>query len=375
LSTFDGNGNADDIIWALRDVSFEVKHGEVFGIIGRNGSGKSTLLKIISRITKPASGRATLKGRVASLLEVGTGFHAELTGRENIYLNATILGMSKREVDRKFDEIVAFSGVEKFIDTPFKRYSSGMKVRLGFSVAAHLEAEILLVDEVLAVGDHIFQQKCIGRMQEVASEGRTVLFVSHDMAAVERLCQKCMMLEQGRMTRLGPTSEIIASYIGHDADGKLEWRRSEPPPDHAYIRRVTMIDYEGQPVQTVTTASKVGIEIECIAPDNNPNLKLGFAVCDSYENPIFFSAPMDFQVPPPANAGIYQYRVFLPEVFFMPQRYTINVAIYVNRVWSDTIFRALILDVQDVASLANSDGKKRQGIIQIHCRWERSFSR
>ena len=186
------NTSAADIIWALKDVSFEVKQGEVLGIIGRNGAGKSTLLKILCKITDPTSGVAEIRGRVSSLLEVGTGFHPELTGRENIYLNGTILGMTKKEVDHKFDEIVDFSGMEKFIETPVKRYSSGMKVRLAFSVAAHLEPEILLIDEVLAVGDADFQKKCLSKMEDVGQEGRTVLFVSHNMPAITRLCKRAI---------------------------------------------------------------------------------------------------------------------------------------------------------------------------------------
>lgn len=203
---------AKDIIWALDDVSFEVKHGEVVGIIGRNGAGKTTLLKVLSHITHPTSGRAELHGRVACLLSVGTGFHPELTGRENVYLNGTILGMSKAEVDRKFDEIVQFSGVEKFIDTPVKRYSSGMKVRLGFSVAAHLDPEILLIDEVLAVGDVAFQKKCLGKMNKVAEEGRTVLFVSHQMQMIEHLCSRTILLEEGRVVADGNTTAVIKEY-------------------------------------------------------------------------------------------------------------------------------------------------------------------
>src|SRR5207247_905772 len=190
-------------IWALKDVSFEIKHGEVVGFIGRNGAGKSTLLKILSRITEPTAGHAEVRGRVGSLLEVGTGFHHELTGRENIYLNGAILGMKKAEIDRKFDEIVDFSGVEKFIDTPVKHYSSGMHVRLAFAVAAHLEPEILLVDEVLAVGDAAFQKKCLGKMGDVAKKGRTVLFVSHNMAAVTRLCPKAILLDNGSIALSG----------------------------------------------------------------------------------------------------------------------------------------------------------------------------
>ena len=208
----------EDIIWALRDISFEVERGEVVGVIGRNGAGKSTLLKILSRITHPTSGRVELNGRVSSLLEVGTGFHQELTGRENIYLNGTILGMTKAEVDRKFDEIVDFSGVEKFIDTPVKRYSSGMRVRLAFSVAAYLEPEILLIDEVLAVGDVNFQKKCLGKMQDVATKGRTVLFVSHNMAAIQQLCSSAMWIETGKLGYRGDVDTCISRYLHTDSD-------------------------------------------------------------------------------------------------------------------------------------------------------------
>jgi lipopolysaccharide transport system ATP-binding protein len=203
---------APDVIWALRDVAFDVPYGEVMGVIGRNGAGKSTLLKILARIVEPTSGRAVLNGRIASLLEVGTGFHPDLTGRENVYLNGTLLGMRKAEVDRKFDEIVDFAGVEKFVDTQVRFYSSGMRVRLAFSVAAHLEAEILLLDEVLAVGDVEFQAKCLGKMENVAHSGRTVLFVSHDMVAIENLCPTSVLLDQGRVVEVGPTGSVLEEY-------------------------------------------------------------------------------------------------------------------------------------------------------------------
>lgn len=207
------NPRQDETIWALKDISFEVACGEVVGIIGRNGAGKSTLLKILSRITEPTEGRAKIHGRVGSLLEVGTGFHPELTGRENIYLNGAILGMRRAEIEHSFDEIVAFAEIEKFIDTPVKRYSSGMYVRLAFAVAAHLEPEILLVDEVLAVGDAQFQKKCLGKMDDVARAGRTVLFVSHNMSAVQRLCDRSVMLDGGRMVAEGPTPDVVARYL------------------------------------------------------------------------------------------------------------------------------------------------------------------
>jgi len=208
-----GNGAQPEVIWALQDVSFEVKQGEVLGIVGRNGAGKSTVLKILSRVTAPTRGEIRVKGRIASLLEVGTGFHPELTGRENIYLNGAILGMTKSEIRGKFDEIVAFSEVDQFIDTPVKRYSSGMYVRLAFAVAAHLEPEILIVDEVLAVGDSAFQKKCLGKMKDVAGEGRTILFVSHNMEAVRSLCQRGIWLKDGRLHNDGPADEIVEAYF------------------------------------------------------------------------------------------------------------------------------------------------------------------
>jgi homopolymeric O-antigen transport system ATP-binding protein len=216
----------DDIeeFWALRDVSFDVREGEVVGIIGRNGAGKSTLLKILSRITEPTEGRVTLRGRVASLLEVGTGFHPELTGRENIFLNGAILGMTRREIKRKFNEIVAFAEVDKFLDTPVKRFSSGMYVRLAFAVAAHLDPEILLVDEVLAVGDAEFQKKCLGKMQDVARGGRTVLFVSHNMAAVEALCGRVIFVENGRIAADGPGTAPIRRYLSVGRSGDNGWK-------------------------------------------------------------------------------------------------------------------------------------------------------
>jgi lipopolysaccharide transport system ATP-binding protein len=231
--------NQSDIIWALRDVSFEVKQGEVLGIIGRNGAGKSTLLKIMCRITDPTTGCAEIRGRISSLLEVGTGFHQELTGRENVYLNGTILGMTKNEVNRKFEEIVDFSGIEKFIDTPVKRYSSGMKVRLAFAVAAHLEPEILIIDEVLAVGDADFQKKCLNKMEDVGQQGRTVLFVSHNMQAVTRLCSRTILLDEGKVTENGPASQIVSAYLTSDlgTTAAREW----PDPEKAPAGNVAML--------------------------------------------------------------------------------------------------------------------------------------
>lgn len=231
LELLRANGHSETF-WALRDVDFEVAPGEVMGIIGRNGAGKSTLLKILSRITEPTTGRAELYGRVASLLEVGTGFHPELSGRENVFLNGAILGMRKTEISRKFDEIVAFAEIEKFLDTPVKRYSSGMYVRLAFAVAAHLEPEILVVDEVLAVGDALFQKRCLGKMNEVAKGGRTVIFVSHNMRAVAQLCGNCIWINEGQVKSRGPTNEVVVDYLASVQMQKMDGLITDEMHEH-----------------------------------------------------------------------------------------------------------------------------------------------
>jgi len=261
-------GPEPNSFWALKDVSFSVQPGSVIGVVGRNGAGKSTLLKILSRITEPTSGHATLRGRVVSLLEVGTGFHQELTGRENIFLNGAILGMKRAEIAAKFDEIVDFAEVGKFIDTPVKRYSSGMFVRLAFAVAAHLEPEILLIDEVLAVGDAGFQKKCLGKMGEVATQhGRTVFFVSHNMGAVRSLCEEAILIEAGRLTLRGKPEEIISRYLtataGADGDGhEVAWTGTDAPgTEEITLRRVRLIDREGGPLSLVTADQPVLVEI------------------------------------------------------------------------------------------------------------------
>lgn len=257
--------NSSNLLWALRDVSFNVKRGETVGIIGRNGAGKSTLLKVLSRITHPTRGRIEIRGRTASLLEVGTGFHKELTGRENIYLNGTILGMRKNEVDKKFDEIVEFSGVGKFLDTPVKRYSSGMGVRLAFAVAAHLEPEILIVDEVLAVGDAAFQKKCLNKMQDVSESGRTVLFVSHNMAAVSRLCERGILLESGSVVQDGLIHDVVSTYMssGTGTSAAKEWDQANAPTGSASrLHAVRIINSAGEPSEVLDIRSQVGIQME-----------------------------------------------------------------------------------------------------------------
>ena len=266
-SLFHRNGHSRgqrESFWALKDVSFEVKPGEVIGVIGRNGAGKSTLLKILSRITVPTTGFAEIRGRVGSLFEVGTGFHPELTGRENIYLNGAILGMKKVEIERKFDEIVAFAEVEKFIDTPVKRYSSGMYVRLAFAVAAHLEPEILIVDEVLAVGDARFQRKCLGKMSEVAGEGRTVLFVSHNLAAVSQLCSRGILLSNGLITCEGSIDEVVDTYVKVVTDFAEEIVFPEREGSAASFTRFCLRNNEGQKTSRFSNSEPINLEIEYV---------------------------------------------------------------------------------------------------------------
>jgi lipopolysaccharide transport system ATP-binding protein len=268
-------GPAVEDFWALRDVNFEVAEGEVVGVIGRNGAGKSTLLKVISRITEPTEGRIRLRGRVASLLEVGTGFHPELTGRENIFLNGAILGMSTAEIRAKFDEIVAFAEVEKFLDTPVKHYSSGMYVRLAFAVAAHLEPEILIVDEVLAVGDAQFQKKCLGKMRDVAEHsGRTVLFVSHNLAAVEHLCSSAIFLQQGRLRYRGSTTEALDAYRegmqSHKAESADSRSWTRPPWAKPVIVRSTLAAATGTPAMSFGIGDPMRINVEFATADGTP---------------------------------------------------------------------------------------------------------
>ncbi|MCR4411032.1 MAG: ABC transporter ATP-binding protein [Thermoguttaceae bacterium] len=280
-----------DCIWALRDVSFEVPRGQVLGIIGRNGAGKSTLLKILSRITEPTSGYVEIHGRVGSLLEVGTGFHPELTGRENIFVNGAILGMSRAEIKRKFDEIVEFAGVEKFLDTPVKRYSSGMQVRLAFAVAAHLEPEILVVDEVLAVGDAAFQNKCIRKMEDVARRGRTVLFVSHNMAAVESLCTTAALLDAGKLHALGDVCSIISYYFRRNselaADVDLSAHRGRVRGYSPILRRLRITDTNGNLVHSVPVGGDLVLEVELQPPSALPALELAIRFCGPRGERVF----------------------------------------------------------------------------------------
>ena len=323
--------DAKDILWALDGVSFEVKRGEVMGIIGGNGAGKSTLLKVLSRITEPTSGWVGIKGRVASLLEVGTGFHPELTGRDNVYMNGTILGMTKREIDRKFDEIVDFSGVERFLDTPVKRYSSGMSVRLAFAVAAHLDPEILIIDEVLAVGDYEFQRKCLGKIEEVAQGegGRTILFVSHNMGMIRSLCSRCLYLKAGRVVADGPTEDIIDRYEeGQVSDGQSGLFRQ--PPDDRYPLQVLEAELCNDRGQRQTSAidqfSPLNLSIRYIVRE--PLIGCNLCVWLNYRGTrlfLSFDTDEDSDLFKRRNPGQYEAIVPLPVEILKAGSYTIGL--------------------------------------------------
>ncbi len=360
--------------WALKDVSFEVKQGDRIGIIGRNGAGKSTLLKILSRITEPTTGRIRIKGRVASLLEVGTGFHAELTGRENIYLNGAILGMSKAEIKRKFDEIVDFAGIEKFLDTPVKRYSSGMYVRLAFAVAAHLEPEILVVDEVLAVGDAQFQQKCLGKMEEVGKEGRTVLFVSHNMAAIEKLCQHTILLHLGNIRYIGNQNEAITQYLTSFSNHLVSMRDRPDRQGSGEVRVVAIEtrDEKGNILSAVKSGHSLDIYLHF---EVQPHVKIsrviaGVAVKTQLEVPVFLQhnrlTQDEFgQLPPKGAFVCHINRLPLPAA-----TYQITYSLMRDSMYLDKIVNAFQLSVVEGNFFAyNEVPPITQGVCLVNAKW------
>ncbi len=321
-----------DYVWALKDINLKVEQGEVLGIIGKNGAGKSTLLKILSKVTAPTTGTIKVNGRIASLLEVGTGFHPEMTGRENIYMNGAILGMTKKEIDRKLDEIVDFSGVERYIDTPVKRYSSGMTVRLGFAIAAHLEPEILVVDEVLAVGDAEFQKKAIGKMQDVSrSDGRTVLFVSHNMAAINDLCKNTLLLSDGKIKNIGKTSQIIDLYLGENSDTEIkrEWDDLENAPGNSQIkiRKIYSVNSENQMINYSLISEEVGIYIEYQVLEDIPYFTHGINVFSTSGIHIFTSHDNNpYEKDSIIKKGVYTTIVWIPANLLQDGDYLVNVA-------------------------------------------------
>jgi lipopolysaccharide transport system ATP-binding protein len=315
--------------WALRDINLKIKQGDRLGIIGRNGAGKSTLLKVLSRITEPSGGKISIRGRTASLLEVGTGFHPELTGRENIFLNGAILGMSRKEIRRKFDEIVAFAEIEKFLDTPVKKYSSGMYVRLAFAVAAHLEPEILIVDEVLAVGDAQFQKKCLGKMEDVSAEGRTVIFVSHNMNAIRRLCGRAILLNSGRVVNDGDASAVINSYLAnvmkHDGQKELIERLNSMPKDKVFKLNSVTITQEHSFGLRFCSDKDIVISFEYDVYEDKRNLFINFELCDTDGNIISETFHNADGADPVVRKGSYVSRAVIPANILSPVSYELKI--------------------------------------------------
>lgn len=366
-----------ETFWALRDVSFEIRTGEIVGLIGRNGSGKSTLLKLLSRITAPTEGRAEIYGRVGSLLEVGTGFDRELTGEENIYLSGAILGMRKAEIDRKFDEIVAFAEIEKFVGTPVKRYSSGMYLRLAFAVAAHLEPEVLLLDEVLAVGDAAFQKRCLGKMEEVAGFGRTVLFVSHNMAAITRFCNRCLWLDEGRMRAAGITEDIVSAYMASGVRDSGEAVFPDDPaeaPGSEYVRlsAVRVRDGAGQVTAALDARRPFTIEVEYRMLRRATGLRVGVTLLSPDGSTLLSSTdlesnPEDLVREP----GLYLSRCTVPGDFLNYGQYFVSVGadfpmIQRHFYWD----RGLTFAVERTGGIGGHIPDARSGMLRLKLPWE-----
>jgi lipopolysaccharide transport system ATP-binding protein len=374
-----GTGFQKEEFWALRDVSFEVQRGEVVGIIGRNGAGKSTLLKILSRITEPTQGRIELRGRVASLLEVGTGFHPELSGRENVFLNGAILGMSRAEIRRKFDEIVAFAEVEKFLDTPVKHYSSGMYVRLAFAVAAHLEPEILVVDEVLAVGDTEFQKKCLGKMQAVArDDGRTVLFVSHNLAIVRHLCPKALLLKQGRIACLGPTTEVLERYLATAGASESVWQRQRPPPPgcRGFITAVRLTDAARTAAVAFPCSDPVVVQVTAEVRQRIPSCQLAVRLSNHEGLPVFTTTNADSGgLLEALNPGRHEFEFAVPGAFLAAGRYAVTAMLLVPGIEViDSVVDGLVLDLSSAPTHATKFNDYRQGVVTPLIPWKHTHA-
>lgn len=379
-----GAADLNETIWALRDVSFEVKRGEIVGIIGRNGAGKSTLLKILSRITEPTTGCLDIYGRLSALLEVSTGFHPELTGRENLYLKSAILGMKRREIDAKFDEIVAFSEVEKFIDTPIKHYSSGMAMRLGFAVSAHLEPEILVVDEVLAVGDSRFRRKCLNKMQDASQQGRTVLVVSHNMPAITNLCDRAILLDEGRVIEDGPSPAVVSAYL-NSASGTMAartWPKAEAPgTEVARLLAVRVKTEDGEIADTADIRQPVGIEMEYEVLQSGHPLLPSYWVYNEQGVQVFslVDQSLDWQRRP-RPAGYYVSTAWIPANLLAPGTFFIGAGI------KEGLSMVRLFQVRDVIAFQAIDGldvdsaysswigKLQGGVVRPLLKWSTQYS-
>jgi lipopolysaccharide transport system ATP-binding protein len=358
-------GNSE-YVWSLRDVSFDIEQGDSVGIIGRNGAGKSTLLKILSRVTAPTTGNVKVKGRIASLLEVGTGFHPDLSGRENIYLNGAILGMRKAEITRKFDEIVDFAGVERYIDTPVKRYSSGMYVRLAFAVAAHLESEILIVDEVLAVGDAEFQKKCLGKMGEVSKgEGRTILFVSHNMAAIKQLCEKSILLQNGMLRSQNSTSAIIKEYVD---SGEANYYYSRPNDDSLPIQilEAGLVSSKDEYRNEFAFDEDLSVLVRIKHQSTKSGVRCNVAFWDNMEQLIFVE-----RVDVPHLSGARTYILKIPNGYLVPNNFKVSVAVDVPSVEVIEILeKPLALTIVDTGASISKNNDVNNGIIFSNGTWD-----
>ncbi|MCX6055485.1 MAG: ABC transporter ATP-binding protein [Chloroflexi bacterium] len=372
------NPTGSETFWALRNISFEVPKGMVMGVIGKNGAGKSTLLKILSRVVEPTEGYAEIHGRVGSLLEVGTGFHPELTGRENVYLNGAIIGMHRKEIDKKFDEIIAFSEIEKFIDTPVKRYSSGMYMRLAFAVSAHLEPEILIVDEVLAVGDAEFQKKCLGKMSDVAGEGRTVLFVSHNMSAVTRLTKECIILEHGKITMRAPSHEAVDYYLSHDYEkgGERRWLSAEIPASADPFRPIALRvkNSKGNTADSIRSTDSMTIEVEYDLLSSITGLRVGIYLMSVRGEFVFTSFdtddPVKFSQFSERKAGHYLSRCSIPADMLNEGNFVLglNASVFQRkRYFQDT--NAVVFNVNPTGAPGMHWAEARQGVTRPRLEW------
>ncbi|NGM63435.1 ATP-binding cassette domain-containing protein [Sphingobacterium sp. SGG-5] len=356
---------SSDYVWALKDVNFEIQQGDAVGIIGRNGAGKSTLLKLLSRVTKPTTGSIRYKGRIASLLEVGTGFHPEMTGRENIYLNGAILGMTRKEINRKFDEIVDFSGVERYIDTPVKRYSSGMYVRLAFAVAAHLESEILIVDEVLAVGDAEFQKKCLGKMGDVSKgEGRTVLFVSHNMAAVKTLCNQGVLMRNGTIASQGNIQKVLDRYVSSDSKSINVFTYIEDKAKEVQIIGVRMVSKDGVVNKEFAHDEQIKFEIKILCRKYQNQMRVNVAILDCYDNVLFINR---FNL----KEGLNEFIATLNGSVLIAGVYKLSVAVDVPNIGLfDFIDGGVRFEIVDTGDQIRINGDTNNGIIVSPLIWQ-----
>jgi lipopolysaccharide transport system ATP-binding protein len=361
---YDGGGSMP--LWALRGVSFDVRRGEVLGVIGGNGAGKSTLLKILSRITEPTEGEARVFGRVGSLLEVGTGFHPELTGRENIYLNGAILGMRRADIARRFDEIVAFAELDRFVDTPVKYYSTGMYVRLGFAVAAQMDTEILIVDEVLAVGDTRFQQKCLGTLNDVTRRGRTVLFVSHNMAAIQRLCTTAVLLDRGQVVHAGDVRSTVAAYL---AGGARAGFTAEHRTGRSQVLSVDLRDIVGGTLSRPACTDTLVCHVRYVLPHLAPDTGVAVTVLTSDATPVFTTTSEDAGLELPSAAGEYEARITIPANALLAGDFHVSVSLLSSTDVVDAVDPAISMALDTGASPLYARDMQRRGVVHVPCRW------